>query len=238
MSISHGGTGPLRVVSDADFELADAAARRLATRSVAADDPTGWFEQLYAEAATGAHGVPWDRGEPHRLIVEWAQQGEIRGAGGLAIVVGCGLGDDAEFVASLGFDTVAFDVSATAVATARSRHPGSAVDYAIADLLHLPEHWHHSFDLVVESMTVQSMPPDFRATATRAVAGLVGPGGTLLVVASARDEGRPDDGPPWRLTRAEVDAFAADDVQPVLVEDLRDRAAGTRRWRAELRRPR
>lgn len=189
------------------------------------------------EAAAGAHGIPWDRGEPHRLIVEWAERGQVRGAGGLAIVVGCGLGDDAEFIASLGFLTVAFDVSATAVQTARQRHPGTAVDYAIADLLHPPEHWHRAFDLVVESMTVQSMPPDYRAASTRAVTDLVGPGGTLVVVASARDEGRPDDGPPWRLTRREVDAFRDDDgLRMVRLEDLRDADAGTRRWRAELTR--
>ena len=48
---------------------------------------------------------------------------------GLAIVTGCGLGDDAEHVASLGYATIAFDVSPTAVAAARRRFPRSAGQY-------------------------------------------------------------------------------------------------------------
>ena len=65
---------------------------------------------------------------------------------------------------------------------------------------------------------------------------MVAPGGTLIVIASARDEQGPDEGPPWPLTRAEIDAFAADGLEPVRVEDVRD-AQAPRRWRAEFRRP-
>ncbi len=36
------------------------------------DDPTGWFEPLYAAAERGEREVPWDRGEPRDLLVEWA----------------------------------------------------------------------------------------------------------------------------------------------------------------------
>ncbi len=44
-----------------------------------------------------------------------------------AVVIGCGLGADAEYVASLGFDTTSFDISGTAIRLARQRFPGSAV---------------------------------------------------------------------------------------------------------------
>ena len=33
------------------------------------DDPTGWFEPLYAAAARGEREVPWDRDEPRDLLV-------------------------------------------------------------------------------------------------------------------------------------------------------------------------
>lgn len=48
----------------------DTQARHFAAEPLAADDPTSWFERLYASAAGGEAVVPWDRGAPHRLLVE------------------------------------------------------------------------------------------------------------------------------------------------------------------------
>jgi SAM-dependent methyltransferase len=197
-------------------------------------DATNWFEPLYRAAERGERTVPWDRAAPHALLVEWAAGRGLRGDGRRAIVVGCGLGDDAEHIAGLGFATVAFDVAPTAVAAARRRFPGSAVEYVAADLLDLPPGWDGAFDLVVESRTVQSLPDPPRAAAIAQVAGLVAPGGTLLVLANARDAADgPVDGPPWPLTRAEIDAFAAGTLEAVRVENVPDRSG--RYWRAELR---
>jgi SAM-dependent methyltransferase len=214
----------------------DEQPRRLASESLADDDPTGWFERLYLAAEEGAAVVPWDRGAPNRLLSEWAEARAIAGRGRRALVVGSGLGDDAEYIAGLGFDTVAFDIAATAVRIARRRFPASRVDYQVADLLEPPREWRESFDLVVESITVQALPPELHADATARVREMVAAGGTLLVISGGRDErdGRVE-GPPWPLTRAELDAFASGDLRPVRVETLG--AAGERRWRAEFRRP-
>jgi hypothetical protein len=122
-------------------------ARGLAARSLAADDPTGWFEKLYSAAGAGETVVPWHHGGPFLLLVRWAAGRS--GAGQRAIVVGCGLGDDAEFVAGLGYATLAFDVAPSAVEQARQRFPESTVDYRAADLLALPAEWRHAFHLVV-----------------------------------------------------------------------------------------
>jgi SAM-dependent methyltransferase len=111
---------------------------RLAAASLAAGDPTGWFEQLYVEAGAGTAEVPWDVPRPSKLLAGWVRDGSIAGAGRRALVVGCGLGRDAEFLAGLGFTTTAFDISATAVRTARERHPDSPVEYGVADLLDPP----------------------------------------------------------------------------------------------------
>jgi hypothetical protein len=46
------------------------------------------------------------------------------------------------------------------------------------------------------------------------------------------------DGPPWPLTRADVEAFAASGLRTVRIEDIRDAAdPGVRRWRAEFTLP-
>jgi SAM-dependent methyltransferase len=216
----------------------DAQAGRLAAESLAAGDPTGWFERLYVAAEKGDAVVPWDRGGPHPLLVQWTEARELEARGKRALVVGCGLGGDAEYVAARGFDTVAFDVAAAAVRAARRRHPGSHVRYLTADLLDPPADWRDAFDLVVESMTVQSLPDPPRRGAIARVGRMVAPGGTLIVIAVARGEGDPVDGPPWPLTRSEIDAFATGDLQPLRIENVVDAAQPTlRRWRAEFRRP-
>lgn len=206
----------------------DEHARRLAERSLAADSPTAWFENLYAEAETGAAVVPWDRPAPNPLLAQWATG--LDGTGRRALVVGFGLGMDSEFVASLGFDTVAFDVSETAVRTTRARFPDSKVEYVAADLLAPPAEWRHAFDLVVESLTVQSMPPSVREPATVHIGQFVAPGGTLLVIANADDPDNTYEPPPWPLTREQVEAFAVDGLEIVRVEQPEGR------WRVEFRR--
>lgn len=209
-----------------DQESADAHTRRLAAE---AGGPTDWFERLYVEAEQGTAIVPWDLGAPHALLVKWAGQRDITGAGRRALVVGCGLGRDSEFLAGLGFATTAFDVSETAIRTIRRRFPDSTVDYLVADLLKPPAEWYCAFDLVVESMTVQALPVSLRQEAIAAVGPFVTAGGTLLVIADARDENDPPaEGPPWPLTRPELDSFATAGLLPVEVLGLDGR------WRAEF----
>jgi SAM-dependent methyltransferase len=201
----------------------DEQARRRAAEALAAGDPTAWFEPLYAAAATGDAVVPWARGEPNAEIAAWAAG--RAGEGKRAVVIGSALGDDAEFVASLGCETVAFDVSASAVEAVRGLFPASSVDYVVADLLSLPAEWLHAFDVVVEIATVQALPRDLRPAAVGAVAGLLAPGGTLLVGASASEQ--PDfDGPPWPLTRQDVESFAVGGVRLLTL----DRTRAGRRW--------
>jgi SAM-dependent methyltransferase len=204
---------------------------------MADDDATGWFEPLYAAAETGDAVVPWDRGAPAPLLVEWAAARALDGRGARAIVVGSGLGDDAEHVASLGFDTVAFDIAPSAVRGARRRFPGSPVEYVAADLLGPPAAWLRAFDLVLENITVQALPDPPRAAAIANIARFVAPGGTLLVLAAAREQHDAANGPPWPLTRAEVEAFAlGGELETIRIEDLRGQPEPwDRRWRAEFR---
>lgn len=208
---------------------------RLAAAALAAGDPTGWFEQLYAEAGAGTAEVPWDVPRPSKLLAEWVEARGVTGAGRSALVVGCGLGRDAEFLAGLGFATTAFDISATAVRTARERHPDSPVEYVVADLLDPPRHWRGGFDLVLESNNVQALPRPVRDRAIANVGPLIAPGGTLLVLAAAATGPEPA-APPWPLTRAEIDAFAVPGLTPVRIEEIGDADDPLiRRWRAEWR---
>ncbi|HET7304869.1 MAG TPA: methyltransferase domain-containing protein [Segeticoccus sp.] len=216
----------------------DTSTGRLARSSGGDGDATGWFDELYTAAGRGDAVVPWDRGRPSQLLEEWAGDRELRGDGQRACVVGSGYGRDAEFVARLGFDTVAFDISPAAIEQTRERFPHSPVGYHVADLLDLPGEWLGAFDLVVEDMNVQALPDPPRADAIAAVGPLVAPAGTLLVVAFGPAGEEPSaDGPPWPLARREIEAFATGDLQTVSIEDLPDAEdPAVHRWRAEFRR--
>ncbi len=190
------------------------------------------FEAIYAGAEAGGVRPPWDCGGPRPQLVEWAAAQDLAGGGREALVVGCGYGADAEFLSRSGFRTTGFDSAPTAIAEARRRYPASDVSYVVADVLDLPREWQGSFDLVVESLTVQSMPPAQHTVAARSIGGLVAPEGTLLVLATTRDEGSEATGPPWPLTRPELDEFANGDLILRQVE----RIEGGSWWRAELTR--
>jgi 2-polyprenyl-3-methyl-5-hydroxy-6-metoxy-1,4-benzoquinol methylase len=197
-------------------------------------EDTAWFEELYADAEAGRREVPWDRGGPNPFLEQWARERDLRGDGRTALVIGTALGDDAEMLAARGFAVTAFDISKTAISRARRRFPDSTVSYRVADLLDLPEEWHRAFDLVAEAITVQALPLSLRDRAIDAIASTVAPGGTLVVVSGIHEGDGPRNGPPWELTRSELDRFERW-LRPVSVGVAS--LGGNRRWRGEYTRP-
>jgi SAM-dependent methyltransferase len=114
------------------------------------------------------------------------------------------------------------------------------VDYQVADVLDPPAGWREAFDLVVESLTVQALPDPPRRDAIARIGQMVAPGGSLVVIALARDAGEePGPWPPWPITRAEVEAFAEAGLVPVRIDEVADpgNQPVARRWLAEFRRP-
>jgi hypothetical protein len=59
------------------------------------------------KAAAGEAIVPWARDGPNPVLVEWTRARALAGEGRRALVVGTGLGDDAEHLAELGVATIA-----------------------------------------------------------------------------------------------------------------------------------
>ena len=196
-------------------------------------EDTAWFEELYADAEAGRREVPWDRGGPNPFLEQWVRERAGDGAGRRALVVGTALGDDAELLAERGFAVTAFDIAPTAIERARRRFPSSSVEYVVADLLDPPEEWRGAFDLVAEAITVQALPVSLRDRAIDAIASTVAPGGTLVVVSGIHEGDGERDGPPWPLTRDELDRFERE-LRPVEVGVARigDQA----RWRGEYAR--
>ncbi len=198
-------------MSDEDF-----AARRSALRSHVNEldrhsggsrtDRAAFFDAVYETAGNDTAGVPWADLKPKDRLASWLAGNP--GEGRRAVDVGCGLGDNAEAIAAVGWATTAFDLSPRAVDWARQRFPESSVDYRAGDLTDLPPQWAGAFDLVHECYTIQSVPGELRTRLSLAVASLVAPGGTLLVYARSRPGDADAGGPPWPLSPREAHIFA------------------------------
>jgi SAM-dependent methyltransferase len=150
--------------------------------------------------------IPWASLTPHPALVAWLDRGEPA-TGGAALVVGCGLGDDAEALSARGWRVTAFDVAPTAIVRCRERFAESAVDYLVADLFALPEGWRAAFDLVIENRTLQSLPVDQRTRAVRAIADTVALGGLVWVRCRGRENDEPVGVRPWPVSRRELAVF-------------------------------
>lgn len=205
---------------DSDKTAARQRVRELAQRMLPGGDIASFFDAVYATAEGDTDGVPWADLQPHPAALAWLQQQNVQGQGRSALVVGCGLGDDAEELARRGFKVTAFDVSPNAIAWCRQRFPESSVHYQPANLFNAPEEWRQAFDFVLEIYTIQAIPRQFREQVIANIAQFVAPGGQLLIVCRGRE---PEDDPgtmPWPLTRAELALFEQAGLHEVSFEDV------------------
>jgi 2-polyprenyl-3-methyl-5-hydroxy-6-metoxy-1,4-benzoquinol methylase len=200
-------------------------------------DATGWFEIVYAGAEGEGDRVPWACQAARPAFDSWLRTHDISGNGRRALVVGCGLGDDAEELARRGFEVTAFDVSPSAIAWCKRRFPDSDVHYEVADLFAAPAAWRHAYEFVLEIFTVQALPIMMREQTIAAISDMVAPDGTLLVFCLGHDEAEGRTGPPWPLTRSELDHFLEHGLAEVQLDEMRDEPSSVGcRFRVEYRR--
>lgn len=175
---------------------------------ISEDEPADWFEPLYAQAGNDGSGIPWANMKTHPSFAEWLIQNSLEGTGKTALVVGCGMGDDAIELESRGFQVTAFDVSDTAIQYCKNRFPESNVCFVQADLLNEQPYWDRKFDFVLEIFTIQALPPRYEDGLIQNIAKFVAPGGHLLVIAEVSDEERTfENGPPWLLNHNHEEKF-------------------------------
>lgn len=209
----------------------------LAKEFYAKDDPTGWFDTLYREADGDPAQIPWADLEPNPHFVSWLAKHALDGANKKAVVVGCGLGDDAEKLAEYGFDVTAFDVSPNGIEWAKKLHPDTKVNYLTADLFNLADELKGTFDFVLEIYTVQALPINVREQAVKAIAELVAPNGELLFIGRGADEGESPENPPFPLRKSELAKFEEAELKQIEFEDFFDaQEPPTRRFRVFYKR--
>ncbi len=134
---------------------------------------------------------PWDIGQPQPAIVRLASEGGFAGA---VLDAGCGTGENALLVASLGLPVLGVDVAETALAMAREKAAdrGIEVEFAVADAFKL-DRLGRRFETVLDCGLFHAFDADERAAYAASLAAVTEHDGTLYVLCFS-DEG-PDTGP-------------------------------------------
>ena len=140
--------------------------------------------------------APWDTGQPQPAIVRAAAAGGFAGA---VLDAGCGTGENALHVASLGLSVLGVDVAETALAMAREKADdrGIEVEFAAADAFQL-ERLGRRFKTVLDSGLFHTFDGEERLRYVASLAPVTEHDGTVYVLCFS-DYG-PDTGPhPIRL---------------------------------------
>jgi SAM-dependent methyltransferase len=156
------------------------------------------FDALYRGESAG-EGIapmatpPWDNKAPSESVIGWQTRGWVHGD---VLDIGCGLGDNAIYLANNGHPVTGLDISPTALVNAeqRARDAGVDVTFAVADSTKL-EGYTDAFDTVIDSGLFHSLDEEGRRSYVAAVHRATRPGATLLL--SCFSEANPA-GKDWR----------------------------------------
>ncbi|MGB9071959.1 MAG: class I SAM-dependent methyltransferase [Terriglobales bacterium] len=135
--------------------------------------------------------APWDTGQPQPAIVRLASEGGFAGA---VLDAGCGTGENALHVASLGLSVLGVDVAETALAIAREKADdrGIEAEFAVADAFQL-ERLGRRFETVLDCGLFHTFDGAERPGYVASLASVTEHDGTLYVLCFS-DDG-PDTGP-------------------------------------------
>ncbi len=186
---------------------------------VRADDAYGGRQPTSHERLAGqpwdasyADGpAPWEIGRPQPAILRLADEGAFAGA---VLDAGCGTGENALQVASLGFHVLGVDVAETALSIAREKATARGIDadFVVADALHL-DRLGRVFETVLDCGLFHTFfDSDERRDYVAALASVISRGGNLYVLCFS-DAGPERSGP-----------------HPVSQEDLRAAFERTGGW--------
>jgi SAM-dependent methyltransferase len=201
-------------------EEARERAKKIASEFLERGDPVGWFDAFYREAAGDNEKIPWADLEPNKYFRAWAEKTGLKGEGAKALVVGCGLGDDALYLHDLGFEVTAFDISETAIEWAKKLYADAPIGFYVADLFDPPRDWLKAFDFVLEVYTIQPLPLEMRAQTIDAIANFVAENGRLLVINRGREDDEEPVEMPWALSRKDLSRFEANGLKQTYFEEM------------------
>jgi SAM-dependent methyltransferase len=142
------------------------------------------FDALYRGESPG-EGLapmttpPWDNKAPSESVIAWQNGGWVHGD---VLDIGCGLGDNAIYLAKNGHPVTGLDISRTALIAAerRAKDAGVELTFAVADSTKL-DGYTDAFDAVIDVGLFHCLDDDGRRNYAAAVHRATRPGATLLL---------------------------------------------------------
>ncbi len=136
------------------------------------------FDALYRDRSP-EDGIPWDAKAPKAAVINWHAQGVVQGD---VLDIGCGLGDNAIYLAQHGHSVTALDISPTALLTAenRAKDAGVNVKFAVGDATSL-DGYTDAFDTVIDHSMFHCLNDDDKRSYASAVHRATRDGATLLL---------------------------------------------------------
>jgi len=179
---------------------------------------------------------PWDIGRPQGEITRLAEEGAIRGA---VLDAGCGTGENALFLADLGFEVTGIDSAGAAIRKAKEksserRVPAVFLEWDALELSKLGKR----FDTVIDCGLFHVFSDEERTLYVEGLRSVLVPGGSLRMLCFSEME--PGDWGPRRVTQHEIrEAF----VRGWMVDSIREAcfetnlgAEGCRGWLSSITR--
>lgn len=177
----------------------------------------------------GKGRAPWDRGKSDGNLVAAVEGGRLKP--GRAVVLGCGSGTNAIYLASKGFDVTAMDVAPTAIAIAKAKADKAKVTvrWLVADVLAPPKM--KPFDVIFDRGCYHGVRRVSATGYVKTADTLSRPGTMMLVLAGNANEPR-HYGPP----RVDETHLVGDFAKTWDFVHLQEHKGGAWFWSALMRR--
>ncbi|MFB8081762.1 class I SAM-dependent methyltransferase [Streptomyces sp. NPDC056013] len=146
-----------------------------------------WWNGFYADRD---RPVPFFVAKPDENLVSYVGRGLLPAGGGRALDLGCGPGRNSLYLASLGYEVDAVDLSATAIRWAEERAAeagATGIRFLCGDAFTAP--LEGPYDLVYDSGCFHHLPPHRRVSHLALLDRVLAPGGHFALTTFAAGEG-------------------------------------------------
>jgi len=165
-----------------------------------------FFDNIYKNTNDTHSNIPWATLNANIYLKDYLDNNEMV-KNKKALVIGCGLGDDANELSLKGYEVDAIDISDHAISLAKKRFQDKNINFKVEDIFDLPKSMINSYDFIYEGLTIQSIHPQYRESLIKIIYSLNKSNGELLLYTNIQNDSDSFGGPPWPLYRKDLEIF-------------------------------